>query len=82
MCILGLSLAGCAADLPMPTMPTLSTDTQREQARACQQGYTQCRGTCGTTGMYMALGAQQINELTKCTNNCKQLLADCYKTLP
>jgi hypothetical protein len=79
--VLGLLLTGCAAELPMPTMPTFITDTQREQARACQQTYALCQGGCSGQGLSMALGAQQIHERTKCTNNCKLLLADCYQTM-
>lgn len=79
-CLLSLALLGCASDLPMPTMPTASTDTQREQLRGCQQTYGQCTLACSNQGLSMALGAQQIHEKTKCTNNCKQLLGDCYAT--
>jgi hypothetical protein len=77
--MLGMALAGCAAELPMPTMPTLSTDTQREQARACQQTYALCQGPCANQGL--SWGVQRNVELTKCTNNCKELLGDCYKTM-
>ncbi len=82
VCLLGLALTGCAEERPMPTMPTLATDTQRDQARACQQTYAVCQAGCGNQGLSMALGAQQIHERTKCTNSCKQLLADCYQTMP
>ena len=80
-CLLGLVLAGCAAELPMPAVPPVSTDTQREQARACQQTYAQGTLAYSNQGLTWALGAQQIHEWTKCTNNCKQLIGDCYTTI-
>ncbi len=78
--LLGLALTGCAAELPLPSLPPLTTDMQREQIRICQQTYALCTSGCNTQGLSWALGAQQIHELTKCTNTCKQLLGECYAT--
>jgi hypothetical protein len=76
------ALAACANERPMPALPPVVTDQQREVARACQATYGQCQAGCGTQGLSWALGAQQIHERTKCVNNCKDVLEACYQTLP
>ena len=81
VCLLGSVLAACAAERPLPPVPSVTTDTQREQARECQQTYAHCTNACSSQGLSWALGAQQIHEKTKCTNTCKQLLSDCYSLI-
>lgn len=79
--LLALLLTGCAADLPMPPMPPLATDQQREQARTCQATYAACQTGCSGLKLGMALGANYIHERTKCVNTGKELLAACYTTM-
>jgi len=75
-----LLLGGCVgAVLPTPALPPLTTDTQREQARQCQQTYALCQGGCNAN---IANSIVHVNEARACTNTCKELLAACYQTLP
>lgn len=64
-----LLLASCAS--PMPKMPRVSSQQEKECVRQCQRDHSLCNSSC--EGM-----AIHVN-LTQCMSQCNQKLGECYE---
>ena len=70
-----LTLSSCASEIPVPTLPVVTTHTQVDAVRVCREQYAQCNVPCNAIVIWNGL---EMNRSTRCHNTCKQSLGECY----